>query len=290
VLIIVGVIAVGGTLTGCSPSHELVAPGFTVSTPGASVSASPAPTAPPTTAAAAGSYGDVVALASVTDSLGTYEQTTISPSAAVMQQGTVKVNTASLTAAGFTVDDAFSAQKWIAKFSAEQISDSTALDISDGWSQWKVTEAPKFIGAQVLTNILQSAAGSDRSGVILNDPNNNLPHFIRDGKPRLSSNKVAVNTLEGYSDSNGKYIHVVGSNIVKYRATGAQALASVQRQQPTASSSDLRSKYPKFFTNSEISLTYKISWSYYLAANASSTWSIAGYSSNTAVTDDGSGK
>jgi len=232
----------------------------------------------------------VVPLGPITDSLGTYEQTTISPTAAAMQKGTVPFDTVTLTAAGFTSDAAFSAQQWTAKFAAEQVSDSSALDNDGGWEQWKVTEAPKFIQANVLSAILLPAVGSDRSGVILNDPNNNLPHFIRDGKPRLSSNIVSIKTLGGFSDSNGKYIHVTGDNLVKYRVASTEALANAKRHNPTLTSDQLKGKYPGFFSNQEVSLTYQVSWSYYLAANVASGWLISGYSSNTVVIDDGSRK
>ena len=94
----------------------------------ATASATPTPDTPCPEGATPGPWGDVVALEQMDDSFGSYCHVALAPDAAAAQFDASVADTDSLTAYGFTVQDAEAAQQVAVQYVAELGLDSTRLD------------------------------------------------------------------------------------------------------------------------------------------------------------------
>lgn len=224
-------------------------------------------------------YGDVIALKEVTDDKGTYQQTTVSDSDDSMQYDASKVDQTAYDA-GFSDTDLESAQKWTAKFVAEQQADSGAVDSDAGWEAWKENEGRQYIAAGTYDSIMTPAPGGDRSAVIYNNPSSSVPPLIRDGAPRIRDEKITVTGLSGGNDpSEGNYVWVSGTTETNYRATDEAALAFVKKQNPDASEQLLKETVPGLFDGKENAYKVNITWGYALVKSGDS-WKLGGYNTD----------
>lgn len=244
---------------------------------------SPTTTSQPTTSAAPtkpatdnAHYGDVIALKKVTDSKGSYEQTTIDPKDDSMIFNKSIVDPTA-TSAGFSDADLASAQKYAVTFVSQEGSDSVAVDSDAGWAAWQKDQADKYIASGYKDTLLKPIGTFDRSAIILNDPNGSMPTVIRDGKPRLTTDVVSVSKISGGSDpSAGKYVTVTGTSTVKYRVTDEVAQAWVKKNNPNISEADIKRLTPGLFDGKENSFNVSMDWNYTLVKDGSS-WKIGGY-------------
>lgn len=229
-------------------------------------------------------YGDVIAYKKVTDSKGTYEQTTIAPDAEILKYNAAIVD-GSAGAAGFDEARITSAQAYVAKFVSEQTLDSIALDNdAQGWSKWKKDVSTEYVEPSQTTAILDEPDTKyDRSIVILNDPDNSFPDTIRDGKPRLTSSKSTLTKITGSTDNVvGNYLYLEGNSTVEYRVNDAAAQKNLLELNKGVTKEQLKEAHPEFFDGKENQLEVKVSWSYAVIPY-DKDWKIGGYNNSFAT-------
>ncbi len=225
-------------------------------------------------------YGDVIPAKTIKDAYGTYESTTIDPKSPIYTTLASSTITSAATTAGWTNSQMLSGQQWTLKFVAEQTTDSIALDGTTGWAEWQ-KNATKYISgpfADSIINVTPTGSGSDRPLVIFNNPNGLTPTMVRDGKPRLLSNKFTITKIDNVSYQGQNYLSISGTALTRYRVTDAAAIASVAKQL-SISEADVKVKYP-IFTDGKINV-YDDTFTFrYNLVKTGSTWSVGGYNTN----------
>lgn len=195
-------------LSGCSSS----------ATNGSKPSASPTPTsASACSVDDLGGYGDVVPVEDVTDEYGTYCHVAINPDAEALKYASTKVNSESLEQYGFTEEDAQKAQDITVRFAAEEVIDSTILDVrsSEARAEWNSRNTLLF--------------SPEWEGVNYGELvyNNSLPVLVRDGKPRIANATITVEEIyakENVSIAGEGILVIRTSSFVEYRLTDEAAI------------------------------------------------------------------
>ena len=228
-------------------------------------------------------YGDIIGSGKVIkDASGSYEQTTINPNDVSLKYNKSIVE-ASAYGAGFNDTDLESAQKYVAKFVAEEGTDSIAVDSNAGWAAWQSSKASDYLDPanknSLLTTIPEGSKG-DRSAIIYNDFNGNTPTLVRDGKPRIKTNKITVTAISGGNDStSGNYVWVAGTAVTEYRVNDGIAITWLKKNNPSVTDVSIKAQAPELYANGskgETVLTSTFNYGYALLKDGDS-WKIAGY-------------
>lgn len=236
----------------------------------------PAPTSSsaPASEPAATTLGDFVTTDKVTDEYGEYSHITISPNDDSMTDYST-IQASSVEAVGLTQEDAISAQQWVAKFAAEELLDSSALDGTTGWDNWVATKADSFLDPAQKDTILLPLETSDRSGLLVNNAKNAYPVFARDGAPREADGKVTIISVSGHSQDGGSYIKVIGSAQTNYRYTDASAISLLSSQGFTEDA--IKASYPELYEQGDGLMPLNAQFTYYLSKKDNGGWQISGY-------------
>lgn len=234
-------------------------------------------------------YGDVIADGTVTDSLGTYEKTTINPDGPAMKYDKSIVDPKTYSF-GFDDTQLASAQRYVAKFVAEEGTDSAAVDSDAGWAAWKSGKADLYLNPAQTALILgtkSTATNTDRPMIIVNNNNSKNPQLIRDGKPRFKTNKILVSSINGETDAAiGSYVWISGTATTDYRVNDAVAVAWIKKYNPSDTDAMIKAQLPALYENSgknETKLNSIFSFGYGLVRSGSS-WKIGGFENNVAIT------
>jgi len=222
-------------------------------------------------------YGDVIENGSVTDEYGSYIKTTISPDDESYKTLVGDVDPALYTN-GYTEADVLSAQQFVATFAASESTDSTAVD-GNGWEAWRANVGPQYVSGPFAQDLLNPAANGtdDRAGIIFNNPNNSTPLMIRDGKPRLTSNVITIDSIKNVDYEGAHYIKVNGSASTSYRVSDADGLAwAMQRNNLTQE--EVISQVPTLNDGKENTFLNTFNFGYTLEKKADGSWGIVGSS------------
>ena len=222
-------------------------------------------------------YGSVIEGETVTDENGTYIRTTINPKDPIYTTLISNVDPA-LYENGYTEEELLSAQQFVAKFQAEEYSDSIALTGS-GWDKWKQEIAPQYIGGPFYDDILtDTGEGSLRPSLIFNNPNGKGYSVISDGKQRITNNAITISEIKNYYYEGKNYVEVIGKSKTTYRIPESESLEALKEANPNLTEEQIRSGTPSLgdSTTQEANLINNASFSYTLEKSGKS-WLIVGY-------------
>jgi hypothetical protein len=263
------------------------APNGLAAAPNAKTTASPTPA--PAATSNAEHFGDAIANGSVTDELGTYEKTTIDPNSLAM-----KLSPASVGVRGtFSDAELESAQQFVAKFVAEEATDSIALDSASGWATWLSKTADVYFLATDKKNMINSVPNDLtrnlspdkppavlkplRSNVIDNNTYGYDPVLIRDGKPRFISKTISVEKVFSVSENNDDFVNIQGRVKTAYRTTGPVAFAWLRATYPGATDAEINEKLPGIKTPGTV-FRYLKSFDFtYAVIKSGKSWMITGF-------------
>lgn len=212
-------------------------------------------------------YGDVIASGEITDSLGTYTATTISPDDDSYSTLASDVDPALRSA--FSDEELLEAQQYVAKFVAEQTTDGTAVDNS-GWEQWRQEVGPQYVTGPFAGDLLNPS----ESTIVYHD---SAPNFIRDGAPRFNTNTITVNELKAVNYEGQTYITVNGTAETDYRVTDASGMSWAIQRNPGMSESEIINQIPQLGDGEDNIFGNFLSFSYTLGKKDDGSWGIVGY-------------
>lgn len=226
-------------------------------------------------------HGDVIDNVMVKDQYGEYMSTKLSPNAKALIYNNGRTNS-TLYDAGFTDEDAASAQKFVAEFVAEQGTDSIVLDNAEENDKW-IEQAGKYFGGEQKKDLLDNVKSDDSSIIV-----NRFPLLVRDGKTRVITNSIniygigAISAEEAVTDvskltpeeaekinvknSTGeKYIQVYGLADTVYRVTEENLIKYlVDQQEGKLTKEDLQGSLPEFATGKEKKIINQFEFTYTL--------------------------
>lgn len=225
-----------------------------------------APQSPP---AGISSSSVVVEDAQVTDELGTYTKVKIKEDDPSLKLITgAGYDSAGIAAAGFTDADALAAQQYAVRFAATEMVDSPILDTSSSFDAYMNNTRSSYLTGQYVEDMV-----AKNSGLVYVQPDG--LQFARDGKPRLTSNKLVV---EAVTVTDGR-IQVAGVSDVDYRVPDKNILTWYQARHPEMTSQQITDKLG-LKDNKEETLRVKIGWTYWLEKDSAGAWKIAGFGNN----------
>jgi hypothetical protein len=163
--------------------------------------------------------GDAVGGPEVTDNWGTYQKLLVDPKGSAYTFDEKVVDKASLTANGFTIEDAKKAQIAAVKYLVEDTTDNPAIDVPEA-------DFPKVYGDWLTKNKSSIYEGDwvSTSDISKGSQLFALPEaFVRDGKPRVETLNIKVNQVKGYAanTTGQKGITVTATITAGYRVTDA---------------------------------------------------------------------
>jgi hypothetical protein len=179
---------------------------------------------------------------------------------------------------GFSNAEIKSAQNWVADFVSTQGVDSSAVDGDKAaWDAWTKANAAKYFDADNVKAIISNKDASERSSVIYNNPKDAITPLVRDGGVRISSEKLSVDTTQGFDNTGYKRLQIGGEANVAYRVSPEQAQAALKAARPNATEAQLKAQFPKAFNAKEDKLTLTFKYLYSVRPVGDS-WKITGYS------------
>lgn len=211
----------------------------------------------------------VVADTTVTDELGSYTKVKLKendPSLTLITGA--GYDKAGLAAAGFTEADAAAAQKYAVNFAATEMVDSPILDTSSSFDSYMSNATSNYLTGSYVGDMVKQG-----SGLVYTQPDG--LQFARDGKPRLTNNKLSVETITA---TNG-LMTVAGVSEVDYRVPDKNILTWYQARHPEMTAQQITDKLGLKDTKEE-TLRVKIGWTYWLQKDAAGAWKIAGFGNN----------
>ena len=199
---------------------RLVVAGFTVAAVAfGAAGCAPTGSANSSTAATGGTSISQVEGETVTDALGTYSHISVNPNDAIFafpQSSQTIVDTASLSANGFTEADAAAASKAAASFVVTEMIDNASIDTPDTFASTLQADGEKYFTGDYVSIMTDPS----QSTIIYTAPAGVT--FARDGKPRISSSKIDILTVAGSTLNDGrKTITVAGRSQIDYRLSEA---------------------------------------------------------------------
>ena len=227
-------------------------------------------------------YGSVIEGETVTDENGTYIRTTINPKDPIYTTLISNVDPA-LYENGYTEEELLSAQQFVAKFQAEEYSDSIALT-GEGWEKWKKEIAPQYIGGPFYDNILTGTGeGEVRPSLIFNNSIDEPYSIIHDGGTRIANNTITVSEIENFNADNKNFIVIKGTSETAYRIPKQEALDAYKAENPTLTEEQIVAKTPSLAADvKEGSWDNTANFSYTLERKGDS-WQIVGYTNSFSV-------
>ena len=241
----------------------------------------PEPTDTPTSQPIEQELGDVIIATDkdgnpiiITDEYGSYAKTTISPDDDSMKLDKSKWEDTVATS-GLTDDEVLSAQQWVAAFIAEQGTDSIALDGTTGWEKWKTHESSKYADPNLVDpNVV--APGSDRSSIISNNANNDLPIFIRDGQSRIAASDISISKVTSTPYDGVANLFFYGSSTQQYRVTDDSMVEAIIRSNPGSTKESILAESPQYADGKDGTFGLTLTWKYGVE-KTDTGWIITGY-------------
>lgn len=254
----IGIAALLATVAGCATESPAAGSPATTASASATATASTAPTpaGPCPDATTPEPWGDVIALAQVDDSFGSYCHVALSPNAAAALFDASVVDLDSLTTYGFTSADAEAAQQAAVQYVAELGLDSARLDdYSTPDSAFFDSIKDRFtVTAQALLAPRVEAYGLRDAGVIVTQ---SMPSPLgRTGDPRASSTDISVDKIfAGVSPDQGTPLLIVRVPFsAVFGATDTSIVeAAIRNERGTSTLTEegLRSSTPSLFDGND---------------------------------------
>lgn len=268
----VGLLVPGLALAGCSAGHITTpSTGTSASSqPGTSQTSTPRPSTSTSTPA---SNAKTIAGngQKVTDKYGTYEHA--APVKATIDSSTEIAS--SVKKVGFTDEQLKSAEDFISNFVSTQTIDSTAVDGgSASYDAWVKANKGKYLVAANADQLVAGHDGQEAALIFHTAPKGTL--FTRDGGVRIASEKLFIDSVEGYDDVY-KRLQVGGTANVQYRVSSEASIAALKAAHPGTSEADLKAKFPKAFNGTDDVLKFDLTYLYSITPDGDS-WKIGGYS------------
>lgn len=239
---LIGIAAVGVlafSLSGCS--------GSVTETPKPTPSSSS--TSQPAAACANEELGDVVATKQVKNDKGEYCQVELDSNAAILKADKSKWDAASLKANGISDDQAQQAVDSVAKFYASEGVDSPILDQTnaDVNAKWLDENAPKYVDPEWIDSVKSTPIESSQLV-----SNGLTPELVYDGKSRVSSEAITLQSVSGTKNDKGQAVVVVKFNSkASYRATDASLITWAKTHIDGSTDESLKSQYPFLADNKD---------------------------------------
>lgn len=226
-------------------------------------------------------YGSVIDGELVKDENGSYIRTTINPEDPSYKTLISNVDPA-LYANGYTEEDVLSAQRFVAKFQAEEYSDSIALTGS-GWEKWKQEVAPKYISEADIQEILSNSSDGSRSYIIFNNPKDKKYSIIQDGRARISNNNITISEIKNFVYEGKNYVVVKGVSETTYRIPKAQALQAYKDVNPGLTEEQIIAKTPSLAEDVKEGAWINTGNFSYTLEKKEDSWQIVGYTNNSSA-------
>ena len=177
---------------------------------------------PATQSAEVPTYGDVVGLRPVTDSEGTYLQTTIDTRKPGYRLLARVLEDSAVDRDGWTSRQVLSAQQWVLRFITEQGADSAVADVpvavSPPWQEFARKIAPRYVDPRSLDELTLA-----ESALVFRDSAG--PLMVEDGHPRLESEVVQLTNITSDGVGSERELAFTGQSTVRYRVTDSGVVA-----------------------------------------------------------------
>lgn len=218
--------------------------------------------------------GDVIAGDPITDAYGTYLSTKINPDDEALKFNKAIVDNSAYDL-GFDEAQITSAQKYAAEFVASQGADGAGLDDQASFDKWLGEAKTKYLTGndQIMAEMTAKNNNGGNTPLVYN--NSQGYQFARDGKPRISNEKIAINKIAGYQDSDGKFLTVSGQSKIDYRVPEANIVKWYLSSHTDVTEEQLLTKYPQLKDGKEETLAVTFDWQYYLIPDGQG-WKISG--------------
>lgn len=177
---------------------------------------------------------------------------------------------------GLTDKDGQEIQTWIANFVASEGVDSTMLDNPDAGQKWLDANFDTYLGGNYAEELKTDILKKESSFVV-----KGFPLTVRDGKPRITSNTIHINSISAYKNQEGTFVEVYGTATTKYRATEKNIVANTVKvnSEQKLDEATITAIYPGLKDGKEEVIDSKFDF-YYILEKIDGKWKIVGYNNN----------
>ncbi len=102
--------------------------------------------------------------------------------------------------------------------------------------------------------------------------------MVRNGKPRVLSNNIGINTITNFAYQGKNYLQIKGVATTKYRVSDVAGIAATAKQLGITPA-EAKAKYPIFQDGKDDVLINEFTYSYTVAKD-SNGWGIVGYNTD----------